>query len=146
MTTESSGFPALRNGLDVLRAFDAGHDRLGVVELAERTGLHKSTVSRLLVALEDEGLVERDEQSRKYSLGLGLVLLGVALRLREPEAFGLLALVIIFQLVTSPVASHMIGRAAVRTDNRGEERLVVDELSEDRPQGRADEGDVPDQR
>lgn len=75
MTTESSGFPALRNGLDVLRAFDAGHDRLGVVELAERTGLHKSTVSRLLVALEDEGLVERDEQSRKYSLGLGLVLL-----------------------------------------------------------------------
>lgn len=79
-------------------------------------------------------------------LGLGLVLLGVALRLREPEAFGLLALVIIFQLVTSPVASHMIGRAAVRTDNRGEERLVVDELSEDRPQGRADEGDVPDQR
>ena len=59
MTTESSGFPALRNGLDVLRAFDAGHDRLGVVELAERTGLHKSTVSRLLVALEDEGLARR---------------------------------------------------------------------------------------
>lgn len=73
--TDSTGFPALRHGLDVLRAFDATHDRLGVVEIAERTGLHKSTVSRMLVVLEEEGLVERDEESRKYSLGLGLVLL-----------------------------------------------------------------------
>lgn len=73
--TDSTGFPALRNGLDVLRTFDATHDRLGVVEIAERTGLHKSTVSRMLVVLEEEGLVERDEESRKYSLGLGLVLL-----------------------------------------------------------------------
>src|SRR3546814_15850559 len=35
-------------------------------------------------------------------LGLMLVLVGVAFRLREPEALGILGLVVLFQLTTSP--------------------------------------------
>jgi DNA-binding IclR family transcriptional regulator len=42
----------------------------GVTELARRLGLHKSTASRLLATLEKRGLVEQDEETGKYRLGL----------------------------------------------------------------------------
>lgn len=48
-------------------------------------------------------------------LGTLLVLLGLALRLREPLAIGMLLLISLFQLLTVPVGSHMVGRAAYRT-------------------------------
>lgn len=57
----------------VLRCFGEGRQELGVVEIAERTGLHKSSISRLMTTLEHEELVERDPVSRKYRLGLGLL-------------------------------------------------------------------------
>ena len=63
-------------------------------------------------------------------LGLMLVLLGLAFRLRDIGSIGLLLLVAIFQLVTSPIASHMVGRAAFRSGQVRAELLVVDELSE----------------
>ncbi|GAB3580309.1 IclR family transcriptional regulator [Calidifontibacter terrae] len=46
---------------------------LGVVEIADLVGLHKSSVSRLMVTLETEGLVEQDPLSKKYRLALGLL-------------------------------------------------------------------------
>lgn len=72
-------------------------------------------------------------------LGLVLVIAGLALRLREPEALGMLVLVVLFQMATAPVAAHMVGRAAFRGDQVDRERLVVDELSE----GVRDLGDEP---
>jgi DNA-binding IclR family transcriptional regulator len=36
-------------------------------------GLHKSSVSRILATLEQEQVVERDEETRRYRLGLGLI-------------------------------------------------------------------------
>lgn len=45
----------------------------GVSELARRLGLHKSTASRLLATLERRGLVEQDEGSGKYRLGLAVI-------------------------------------------------------------------------
>jgi DNA-binding IclR family transcriptional regulator len=48
----------------------------GVTELARRLGLHKSTASRLLATLEKRGLVEQDDDSGKYRLGLAVVRLG----------------------------------------------------------------------
>jgi DNA-binding IclR family transcriptional regulator len=42
----------------------------GVTELARRLGLHKSTASRLLATLQRRGLVEQDEETGKYRLGL----------------------------------------------------------------------------
>ncbi|MCM3515049.1 monovalent cation/H(+) antiporter subunit G [Nocardioides sp. P86] len=72
-------------------------------------------------------------------LGLVLVIAGLALRLREPEALGMLVLVVLFQMATAPVAAHMVGRAAFRGDQVDRGRLVVDELSE----GVRDLGDEP---
>jgi IclR family transcriptional regulator, acetate operon repressor len=63
----------LLNGIDVLRSFSATEAELRVSEIAQRVGLHKSTVSRILVTLQHEGLVERDPESRRYRLGLEVV-------------------------------------------------------------------------
>lgn len=48
-------------------------------------------------------------------LGVMLVLLGVGLRTAEGLEIGLLVLIAVFQLLTIPVGSHMVGRAGFRT-------------------------------
>lgn len=63
-------------------------------------------------------------------LGLLLVLLGVAVRLRSWVDLGTLVLIGTFQLVTVPVAAHIVGRAAYRTGQVDGDRLVLDELDE----------------
>lgn len=65
----------LLNGLSVLKTFTIHEPLLGVTEIATRVGLHKSTVSRILAALEQEGFVERDHTSRRFRLGLGVIAL-----------------------------------------------------------------------
>src|SRR4029078_7911476 len=45
----------------------------GVTELARRLGLHKSTASRLLDTLQKRGLVEQDDETGKYRLGLVVI-------------------------------------------------------------------------
>ena len=55
----------------LLRALAQGP--LGVTELAERVELPKSTVARLLAALESEDAVEQMETGGVYRLGAGLV-------------------------------------------------------------------------
>ncbi|RPF23410.1 monovalent cation/H(+) antiporter subunit G [Myceligenerans xiligouense] len=48
-------------------------------------------------------------------LGLLLLLTALGLRLQDRTSVALLVLVAVFQLMTSPVAAHMVGRAGVRT-------------------------------
>ena len=64
---------SLLNGLRVLEAFRAGTPTLGVTEVAQRVDLHKSTVSRILSGLAEVGYVERDAESGRYRLGLGVI-------------------------------------------------------------------------
>ena len=79
----------------------------------------------------------RDVPSRLHAatkpqvLGLVLVLLGLALRLRSGPVLWMLLLIVAFQLLTSPVAAHMVGRAGYRTGKVRHEGLVVDELTAD---------------
>lgn len=63
-------------------------------------------------------------------LGLILICAGLALRLREPGAAGLLLVVVCAQMLTSPVAGHMVGRASYRTGQVRDDLLVVDELTD----------------
>ena len=60
----------------ILDTFSTEEPELGVTEIAERTGLHKSTAHRFLVNLESVGLLERDPQSQRYRLGLRMFEMG----------------------------------------------------------------------
>lgn len=70
---DSAGTTVIDNALAVLRCFSAEEPLLGVTEIAQRVGLHKSSVSRILTTLENADLVERDTRSRRFGLGLGLL-------------------------------------------------------------------------
>ncbi|WP_159796162.1 monovalent cation/H(+) antiporter subunit G [Puerhibacterium puerhi] len=69
-------------------------------------------------------------------LGLILLLIGVALRVRSWPTVTMLALVVAFQLLTSPVSAHMVGRAGVRTGKVDPADLEVDELGGDEAEPR----------
>jgi multicomponent Na+:H+ antiporter subunit G len=64
-------------------------------------------------------------------LGLVLVLLGLAVRLGGVPVVWMLLLVVMFQLLTSPVAAHMVARAGYRTGKVRPDLLEVDELTRD---------------
>ncbi|MFH8977086.1 monovalent cation/H(+) antiporter subunit G [Streptomyces sp. NPDC017890] len=66
--------------------------------------------------------------TKPQTLGTLLVLAGVGLRLRHGTDLGTLALVVFFQFLTSPVASHLVARSAYRTGQTGSRGLVRDDL------------------
>jgi DNA-binding IclR family transcriptional regulator len=77
-----TGKPAVRRVAAVERSMrvletlaDAGGE-LGTNELARRTGVNASSVSRLLATLAGGGYVEHNEESGRYRLGLRLLQLG----------------------------------------------------------------------
>ncbi|WP_329024039.1 IclR family transcriptional regulator [Streptomyces sp. NBC_00690] len=77
--TGSQTAATVERSADVLLLFaEPGTLTLGVTEIAERLGLSKPTVHRILAALRVRGLVEVDEETRRYSLGLSTMRLGLA--------------------------------------------------------------------
>lgn len=76
-------------------------------------------------------------------LGLVLVLVGLALRLRSGGAVWALVLVALFGLLTAPVAAHMVGRAGYRTGKVRGDLLVVDELTRDLQAAHAADDETP---
>jgi DNA-binding IclR family transcriptional regulator len=70
MTFDGNAVRSVDRAASLLLALGDCHGEAGVTELARRLGLHKSTASRLLATLEKRGLVEQDEGSGKYRLGL----------------------------------------------------------------------------
>jgi len=71
-----SGVQSIERAFAVLRVLSLGPT--GVTDIAERTDLPKSTVSRLLAALEVEGAVEQRQLGGEYQLGRGLAALADA--------------------------------------------------------------------
>jgi IclR family acetate operon transcriptional repressor len=67
---------AVERALAVLDALGEGGAELGTNEIARRTGINASTVSRLLATLAAAGMVEHVEATGRYRLGLRLVQLG----------------------------------------------------------------------
>lgn len=66
----------LARGLSVLRAFRPSDDGLGNAEIAERTGLPKSTVSRLTFTLQTLGYLTHARHHDRYRPGPALLVLG----------------------------------------------------------------------
>jgi DNA-binding IclR family transcriptional regulator len=77
--TRNSATQAVRKAVHLLSCFANGNTAsLGVTELSVMTGWQKSTISRLLAALEEGGLVRQDPVTDRYSPGLSLVALAGA--------------------------------------------------------------------
>ncbi|MCD9149700.1 IclR family transcriptional regulator [Pseudophaeobacter flagellatus] len=66
----------LARGLNVLRAFGPNDDGLGNLEISERTGLPRSTVSRLTFTLCALGYLTHGHHHDKYRLGPAALALG----------------------------------------------------------------------
>ena len=73
--------------------------------------------------------------TKPQTLGLALVLLGAALRVELASAVTIV-LVVLFQVITAPVVSQLVGRAAYRSGGLPDDALVVDELAEHLPEDR----------
>lgn len=70
-----AGIQVIRRAADVLRALDGQHQGLTPSELADRLGLARSTVHRIVSALDEEGLVATVRPGR-YRVGPELIRLG----------------------------------------------------------------------
>lgn len=66
----------LARGLSVLRAFRASDDGLGNSDISERTGIPKSTVSRLTFTLQTLGYLTHARRHDRYRPGPALLALG----------------------------------------------------------------------
>jgi IclR family acetate operon transcriptional repressor len=73
MTLDGNAVRSVDRAAALLLALGDSQGEAGVTELARRLGLHKSTASRLLATLERRGLVEQDDETGKYRLGLVLI-------------------------------------------------------------------------
>lgn len=78
---------SLGRGLSILEAFDPANPKMGITDLARKTGLSKSTVFRLVHTLRTLGYIIPVEEENKYTLGPKVLALGFAvlssLELRE---------------------------------------------------------------
>ena len=66
--------------------------------------------------------------TKPATLGMLLVVAGGVLLMDDPSDDAKLLLVAAFQLLTAPVAAHMIGRAGYSAGTGAIDELVVDEL------------------
>src|SRR4051812_32005033 len=71
---------SLERGIDILRSFRPGSELLGNAELAERTQLSRSTVSRLTQTLVGAASLQVEPQSRAYPLAPAVLSLAHAMR------------------------------------------------------------------
>ncbi|UGY06423.1 IclR family transcriptional regulator [Bradyrhizobium quebecense] len=80
----ANGNRSLERGIEILRAFRPGVDTLGNGEIAERTGLPRSTVSRLTKTLVEFGMLDEVRTERNYRLAAAVLSLGHAVRMGSP--------------------------------------------------------------
>lgn len=76
--TDRKFIEALARGLNVLRAFQPGDGFLGNQEISARTGLPRSSVSRITYTLTELGYLSYSERLEKYQLDSGVLALGYA--------------------------------------------------------------------
>ena len=67
---------SIKRAIQILNSFTPREKELSITELSKKLNLHKSTIHRILVTLEDESLVTKNQITQKYSLGIKLFELG----------------------------------------------------------------------
>ncbi len=71
---ESSGqkmIQSVERAVAILKCFD-GHDELGLTEISQMIGLHKSTTAGIVNTLKNEKLLEQNALNNKFKLGIEL--------------------------------------------------------------------------
>jgi DNA-binding IclR family transcriptional regulator len=76
----SGGMQAISRAASILRALDGEHDGLSLSDLSARAGLPRSTVHRLVTALQAEGFVAPVSPNGRTRLGPELVRLAMSTR------------------------------------------------------------------
>ena len=72
---------AVQRAIAILDELAAAHTELGTNEIARRTGINVSTISRILATLAGGGLVEHVPSTGRYRIGAGIVRLAGAVEL-----------------------------------------------------------------
>ncbi|WP_319530226.1 IclR family transcriptional regulator [uncultured Cohaesibacter sp.] len=65
--------PAVTRALAILRLLAKSNDPIGVNPIARSLGLVPSTCLHILRVLQDEGLVDFDSNTKRYSIGIGIL-------------------------------------------------------------------------
>ncbi|MEU5991452.1 IclR family transcriptional regulator [Spirillospora sp. NPDC047418] len=123
--SSSKTVATVERAADVLVLFaEPGSVTLGVTEIAERLGLSKAAVHRILASLRLRGLIDLDQETRRYSLGLTTMRLGLAYldrinirRIAAPELTSL---------------SRSLSETATLSIRTGNTRVYVDQVTPSR--------------
>lgn len=67
---------SIKRAFKVLSSFSVNEKELGITDLSKRLKIHKSTIHRILVTLEDENIIIKNKTTQKYTLGMKLFELG----------------------------------------------------------------------
>ncbi|MFI0349108.1 IclR family transcriptional regulator [Actinomadura sp. 9N407] len=123
--SSSKTVATVERAVDVLVLFaEPGSTTLGVTEIAERLSLSKAAVHRILASLRVRGLIQLDEYTRRYALGVTTMRLGLAYldridirRIAAPELEGL---------------SRSLSETATLSIRTGDSRVYVDQVTPSR--------------
>ena len=69
---------SIEKALKILLAFTPSNQGMGTIEISQKLGFHKATVSRILLILTKLGFLQRDKQTKKFRLGQAVITLGLA--------------------------------------------------------------------
>jgi IclR family KDG regulon transcriptional repressor len=78
MKQQSDKNNAIEKTLLILQSFIFGNEEMGTVEISNKLGYNKATVSRILTTLSKHGFVRQNPVSKKYRLGETIIQLGSA--------------------------------------------------------------------
>lgn len=76
-TRPPQGAQAALRAVRLLKLFTSERPQMSLAEISRASGLNKTTAHRLLRALQSESLIDRNAATSAYSLGAGLMALGV---------------------------------------------------------------------
>ena len=88
-STYAYSVQSIERALDILESVSAADGGISVKEVSARLGLPFSTVHRIMALLAHRGYLEQDKSSKRYWLGMGVLLLrGAFLRTARLEDVG----------------------------------------------------------
>lgn len=70
---------SVSKALTILEELSLVPEGIGLIDISNKVGMHKTTVYRLLTSLMEKGFVEQSESSGKYSLGIKILSIASAL-------------------------------------------------------------------